>query len=248
MWTSIALILSHVAYQASAHGGCLNYTVGETWYPGYDPYGPEDQLTAPWTVQRKWVTVDPIFEADNISLPCNAPGNPANAYIPITAGENFTAVYYSWVHQVGPMVAWMADCNGDCKTVEPHKLDWFKIGEEGLLSGTLSEGIWFQRAFSNWEGLPSLWSERIPETLRPGKYLIRHEIIALHSENKPQWYPECAHLEVKGTGKSYPSKEYMAKIPGVYNMNQPEININVYAPENLNKTVYKIPGPPVWTG
>lgn len=32
-----ALLLSVVlrATKVLAHGGCLNYTVGETWYPGY---------------------------------------------------------------------------------------------------------------------------------------------------------------------------------------------------------------------
>ncbi|KAF2471047.1 glycoside hydrolase family 61 protein [Lindgomyces ingoldianus] len=244
----LAFIVGCLAQHASAHGGALNYTVGDTWYPGYDPYGPESQLSAPWLVQRKWVTVNPIFEADNISLSCNAPGNPANAYIPINAGENITAVYYSWVHTVGPMIAWMADCHGNCRTLDTAKADWFKIGEKGLLNGDILEGMWFQHQFGVWDGGPSLWSEKIPKSLRPGKYLVRNEIISLHSANKPQWYPECVNVEVKGNGTRFPGKKYMAKIPGVWSMDQPEINIDVYDPAIGNKTTYKIPGPPVWTG
>lgn len=50
-----------------------------------------------------------------------------------------------------------------------------------------------------------------------------------------QWDPE-------------PEKACLAKVPGVYSMDQPEININVYAPGVTNSTVYDIPGLPVWNG
>ena len=80
--------------------------------------------------------------------------------------------------------------------------------------------MWFQRDFSRWDGSPSLWSETIPKTLRPGKYLVRHEIISLHSANRPQSYPECAHLDIKGNGRAFPSEEYLVKIPGVWSMDR----------------------------
>jgi len=132
-------------------------------------------------VQRKWITNIPIYEANNVSLACNFPGTSARAYIPIVAGQNITAVYQTWVHTVGPLVAWMADCGGDCTNFDAANADWFKIGEKGLLEGTILEGMWFQRAFVNWDGGPSLWSENVPASLRPGKYLVRHEIISLHA-------------------------------------------------------------------
>lgn len=34
MWRILALLLAYLAHSTSAHGGALNYTVGETWYPG----------------------------------------------------------------------------------------------------------------------------------------------------------------------------------------------------------------------
>jgi hypothetical protein len=181
------------------------------------------QDSAPWIVQRKWITNNPIFETTNISLSCNTPGTPARAYIPINAGQNITAVYAYWVHTVGPMIAWLAYCANDandCRTFDSASADWFKIGQKGLLEGTIEEGTWFQKAFSMWDGSPSLWSERIPEGLRPGKYIIRHEIISLHSANKPQFYPECAHLDVSGGGDEVPGKEYLVKIPGVWSMDR----------------------------
>jgi hypothetical protein len=188
----------------------------------YDPFGDEaTQDSADWMVQRKWITNNPIFETNNISLSCNTPGTPARAYIPITAGQNITAVYAYWVHTVGPMIAWLAYCANDandCHTFDSSSADWFKIGQKGLLEGTIEGGTWFQKSFSMWDGRPSLWSETIPKTLRPGKYLVRHEIISLHSANKPQFYPECAHLDVRGSGDGFPGKEYLVKIPGVWSM------------------------------
>lgn len=186
------------------------------------------QDAAAWMVQRKWITNNPIFETGNHSLSCNTPGTSARAYIPIRAGDNITAVYAYWVHTVGPMIAWMAYCantENDCSTFDSSTAQWFKIGQKGLLEGTIEEGTWFQKSFSNWDGSPSLWSEKLPSTLRPGRYLIRHEIISLHSANKPQFYPECAHLDVKGAGDSTPGAEYLVRIPGVWSMERKCRNI-----------------------
>jgi hypothetical protein len=181
------------------------------------------QDSVDWMVQRKWITNNPIFETTNISLSCNTPGTPALAYIPITAGQIITAVYAYWVHTVGPMIAWLAYCANDannCRTFDSSTADWFKIDQKGLLDGTIEQCTWFQKVFSNWDSSPSLWSETIPKALRPGRYLDRHEIISLHSANKPQFYLECANLDIKGDGHSVPGKEYLAKIPGVWSMDR----------------------------
>ncbi|OCL13487.1 lytic polysaccharide monooxygenase [Glonium stellatum] len=248
--TLIFLFITTVFFSTVvAHGGTSNYTVNGVWYRGYAPYdSPESQDGQPWLIQRKWISINPIFEPGNISIACNYPGDPAPASIPITAGDNITAVYYDWLHTVGPMVVWMADCGESCATFHATNGKWFKIAQEGLINGTITEGIWFQRAFQEWDGSPSLWTETIPASLKPGNYLIRHEIISLHIANKPQWYPECAHLTVKGTGTKVPEEQYYAKIPGVWSMNQPEINIDVYSNQSRASTTYNIPGPPVWKG
>jgi hypothetical protein len=151
------------------------------------------------------------------------------------------------------MLIGMADCHGPCSDFNATEGDWFKIAQEGLISGTITTGTWFQRQFQEWDGLPSNWTETIPANLKPGNYLIRHEIIALHIANKPQWYPECAHLVVSGTGTGVPSKEYYAKLPGVWSMDraftpllnasrtnaesEPQINIDIYSDAVVNQTV-----------
>jgi len=162
----------------------------------YDPYGDQAmQDAAAWMPQRKWISNNPIFETTNTSLSCNTPGTPARAYIPIRAGENLTAVYSYWVHTVGPMIAWMAYCDNaenDCATFASETADWFKIGEKGLLEGSIETGEWFQKAFSMWDGSPSLWSETVPVGLKTGRYLVRHEIISLHSANSTSKVPSSS--------------------------------------------------------
>ena len=37
MWQIVASLIGFLAHHVSAHGGALNYTVGDTWYPGRVP-------------------------------------------------------------------------------------------------------------------------------------------------------------------------------------------------------------------
>lgn len=169
-------------------------------------------------IQRIWDTIDPIFHVNDTGLACNVPGSPPSSYIPIRAGDVLTAVYWYWLHPVGPMTIWLADCApfGTCNEANPNELEFFKIAEAGLLNGSVPEGIWYQKAFQNWDGSPDLWPVQIPETIKPGLYVVRHEILSLHIENKPQFYPECAHLNISGNGQAVPRKELLVRFPGAY--------------------------------
>ena len=128
----------------------------------------------------------------------------------------------------------MAQCPGSCTTTTPSGAAWFKIAQAGLLSGTLTTGLWGQGQLVNDN---SSWTTTIPANLAPGNYLLRHELIALHSSNQPQWYPECAQLVVTGSGTQTPSASYKASIPGVYSMSDPEVNIDIYTNDNAQRTV-----------
>jgi hypothetical protein len=94
--------------------------------------------------------------------------------------------------------------------------NWFNIVQRGLISGTIQEGMWGQKILGgeNWLGTPELWTETIPATLKPGNYLIRQEMIALHIVNKPQWYPQCAHLTVTGNGTQSQRRCAWRRSPG----------------------------------
>ncbi|KAK4225417.1 glycoside hydrolase family 61 protein [Podospora fimiseda] len=247
--TILALFLACTLGLVSAHGGLSNYTVGDTWYRGYDPStAEEEQVGQPWMVQRQWRTIDPIFDAESKFMACNDPGvSVGKGYIDVEAGEEITAVYYYWLHPVGPMTVWLAFCEEDCTTLDVNKVGWFKIWEAGLLEGNLAEGMWYQKQFQRWDGSPGLWPVRIPKSLKEGLYLIRHEILSIHVEDKPQFYMECASLNVTTGGKGMPGKEWLKRFPGVYKRDDPSIKINIYTEEAMRTTNYTIPGGPVWT-
>lgn len=248
----MAVALAFIAWTSlvsftSAHGGLANYTVGDTWYRGYDPDEPkEEQVGQDWMVQRVWDSIDPIFFVNETGLACNDPGTPPSSYIPIEAGQELTAVYWYWLHPVGPMSVWLAECDGPCEDADVNQLDFFKIWEAGLLEGNLEGGMWYQKQFQNWDGSPDLWPVTIPSTIKPGLYVVRHEIMSIHVANNPQFYPECAHLNITGTGSAVPPEEYYARFPGAYEADDPSINIDIYSDELKNTTSYKVPGPPVW--
>ncbi|KIJ49722.1 lytic polysaccharide monooxygenase [Sphaerobolus stellatus SS14] len=80
---------------------------------------------------------------------------------------------------------------------------------------------------------------KIPQDITPGDYLLRAEVIALHtvsSAGGAQFYMSCFQLKVSGNGTATPAT---VKIPGAYNAQDPGILINIH--QQLN--TYVIPGP-----
>lgn len=69
----------------------------------------------------------------------------------------------------------------------------------------------------------------IPSCLKPGYYLVRHELLALHSAYQypgAQFYPGCHQLEVTGGGSTVPSG--LVSIPGVYSGSDAGITYDAY--------------------
>ncbi|KAF7292602.1 hypothetical protein MIND_01158100 [Mycena indigotica] len=142
-----------------------------------------------------------------------------------------------WFHDVGPMMAYtMADCGGNCAQFDASKAKWFKIQEQGMDAS----GKWAQANLDN--GSPA--TVTIPANLKAGNYLLRHEIIALHtaqSQGGAEFYPGCVQLSVTSAGKGVPSDSETVKLPGAYKPTDAGILIDVY---NM-KGAYKFPGPAV---
>ena len=68
------------------------------------------------------------------------------------------------------------------------------------------------------------YSLLLPDNLRPGDYLIRHEIIALHlavTRGGAEFYPSCTQIRVGGSGTGTPSDT--VTFPGAYSDNDPGI-------------------------
>jgi Auxiliary Activity family 9 (formerly GH61) len=132
-------------------------------------------------------------------------------------------------------MTYMANCGGDCTKVDPTTLSYFKIDEAGLNS----DGTW---ASDDLIANNNTWTVTIPSDIAAGQYIIRHELLALHSAgnvNGAQFYPMCANVEVTGSGTAKPAG---VKFPGAYTAQDAGILFNMYN----NPKSYVIPGPAVY--
>ncbi|KAI0883936.1 lytic polysaccharide monooxygenase [Annulohypoxylon maeteangense] len=158
---------------------------------------------------------------------------------------------YSWPHNQGPLL----DCQGPCGEWDGRGKRWFKIWEAGYIAtgvpGASDEGQiksinegdrwWHSHLILNGVNIT------IPAALKPGNYLLRHEIINLRGD-RIQIYPECAQLEVSGEGSAVPSEEYLVDFPGGYKATDPGIEITgkLHLPIGLSTFNYTMPGPKLW--
>jgi hypothetical protein len=194
-----------------AHGYVADVTIGGKVYPGWDPNVDPYADPVPKRVIRKIPDDGPVLDVHESSLACNVGGNaPAGLVAEAPAGSTVTFTMIRWPDDhLGPVDHYMASCNGNCLTFDATNAEWFKLDAAGLYPN----GTWASTELIK-NGLSA--STVIPAELESGEYLIRHEIIALHSAGQPQFYPACAQVKVTGGGNRQPAAADLVKIPGVY--------------------------------
>jgi cellulase len=197
---------------------------------------------------------NPIYDVNDQHLVCGLPGSHSNNVINVKAGDRIGA---KWGHVLGgaqyandrdnpiasshkgPISTYMARVD-NAATASPHGLKWFKIAEDGLDTRTGKWGVDNMIANGGWA------YATIPRCLAPGQYLLRQELLALHSAygNKgAQFYQSCAQLSVEGSGSVVPSAT--VSIPGAYKQNDKGILLQIWVkdvPDNGRKA-YTVPGP-----
>ncbi|PQE27021.1 glycoside hydrolase family 61 protein [Rutstroemia sp. NJR-2017a BBW] len=236
-----AAFISSVA----AHGFVQNIEAEGVWYTGYNPsfqYQTPAPVVAGWSDPKDsdngFVAPDAYATGDII---CHKSATNGQGYVNVTAGSDVTLAWNTWpVSHHGPVLDYLASCDGDCTTVDKTGLEFFKIDGVGHISGS-NPGIW---ATDNLIANNNSWAVNIPSTLAPGPYVLRHEIIALHSANQAdgaQNYPQCINLWVSGTGTESPSGEVATKF---YTETDPSIQFNLYQ----DFSSYSVPGPAQWSG
>ena len=164
----------------------------------------------------------------------------------------------------GPVIDYLARCPGtSCAGVDKTKLKFFKIDEMGVTDYAANNKptAWAtDKLIAN----NNTWSIKLPLDIAPGAYVLRHEIIALHSafdlqtvsDGKrssmgPQFYPTCVTLDIGGSGTKNPDGVVATSF---YNPNDAGLHYHIYIdhpedPSNPGKsTKYQIPGPPLYNG
>ncbi|TVY41616.1 Endoglucanase [Lachnellula subtilissima] len=181
----------------------------------------------------------PPSEYQDPNIICHKDGRNANTSATVAAGSTVEFQWTQpWAHNIGPMLTYVANCNGDCKTVDKTTLKFVKIDESGIDFTTQewASGVMIANNGS--------WTSTVPKTLAPGHYVFRHETIACHGASTlggAQNYPFCLNIDVTGSGTANPEGTLGVDL---YNENDPGIYFNPY----VTLTNYTIPGPALWTG
>jgi cellulase len=228
------------------HGWIDSWTISGQNYTGFNPTAAPwvpDQGTISWPA---WNTdTGPVYSKD-VNTPdiiCSLNATNAKLYAsPIQAGSIIEFHWTTWPDSHhGPIMSYLAACNGDCATVDKITLKWFKIAEMGQLTygtGGGKAGTW---ADDKLRAAGGAWSVKIPASIEAGTYVLRNEIFALHSAydvGAAQLYPQCANLNITGGGNVVPEGVLGMEL---YSQNDPGIHYNIYNDEA--KPVYQMPGP-----
>ncbi|KAH6663218.1 putative cellulose-growth-specific protein [Halenospora varia] len=197
------------------------------------------------SIQRSW-WYEPIYNFSSPNMTCNFDGHPASIHPhgSITAGQNISVTWnarkfdpdwsklsqgiYSipfWPHYYGPLLAYLARCPGSsCDGWNGQGAVWFKIAQAGVNTSapwkkTKNAVTGATEIYPQWyqETLNGGWNVTIPESLKSGSYLIRHEAIVFDGVEGPvEAFPNCAQLVVSGNGRSLPASEQLVAFPGAY--------------------------------
>ncbi|KAH6635728.1 glycoside hydrolase, partial [Chaetomium tenue] len=204
-----------------------------------------DQGTISWPA---WNTdTGPIYgnNVDSPDIICSVNATNSKIYpVPVAAGSTIKLHWTTWPESHhGPIFTYLAACNGDCVTADKEQLQWFKIAELGQISygaGGGTSGVW---AADQLRLAGGDWDVTIPSSIKAGNYVLRHEILALHSAydvGGAQFYPQCTNIQITGGGNDTPSGVVGTSL---YTKDEPGVQYNIYNDES--KPVYPMPGPPL---
>lgn len=239
------LVLSSAALVAG-HGYVSGAVVDGQYYGGFlvDKYSYMDDPpeVIGWSEDATdlgFVDGSSYSDADII---CHKNAKTAGVSAAVKAGGKVELQWTDWPESHhGPVITYLANCNGDCSSVDKTALEFFKIDEAGLINGENAPGTW---ASDNLISNNNSYTVTVPSSIAAGNYVLRHEIIALHSageSNGAQNYPQCLNLKVTGGGSDSPSGTVGTKL---YTNTDPGIKIGIY--QSLSS--YTIPGPALYTG
>ncbi|KAJ6180488.1 hypothetical protein N7519_010949 [Penicillium mononematosum] len=165
----------------AGHGYVSSIVADGKSYTGYlvDKYAymadPPDSVG--WTTTATDLGFEDGTEYQDPNIICHRDGANAALSATVTAGSSIDLQWTTWPDSHhGPVITYLASCNGDCTTVDKTTLEFFKIEEEGLIDGANPPGTW-----------------------------ATDDLIAAGGQsNGAQNYPQCFNLEVTSGGSDVP--------------------------------------------
>ncbi|KAF2675005.1 glycoside hydrolase, partial [Microthyrium microscopicum] len=233
----------------AGHGHLRDYVIDGTTYPAFDPardYDPKYNIKSiEWGFPKAKGAVGPVENVNSPDVACRftplqAPGIESVA----RAGANITFNWLDWFSShKGPVLTVSFDlCAPSMLHTDFTNVAFFKIDEQSYDPKTISWGTdWLMKNKNS-------QTVTIPSDIKPGTYVVRHEIISLHNalnddyikkQSGAQFYPQCAKVKVTGDGSATPAGQ---KLPGLYKWDDKGILVNIFYRPNE----YTAPGGPVY--
>jgi hypothetical protein len=175
-----------------------------------------------------------VLSITSNDLRCNVGGETAaGATAQASGGSTITWTMNRWpTDHHGPVTVYMASCGASCDTFDGSGNVWFKIDQAGLINATA------QYWASDYLIANDLsWTAKIPDQIKPGQYLLRFELLALHDAGAPQMYPSCAQLDITSGGTDVPAANELASIPGIYKQGDPAIDGGVFLVRLISRVI-----------
>ncbi|TNY17650.1 glycoside hydrolase family 61 protein [Rhodotorula diobovata] len=247
MFSSKAALV--VALAATVSSVSAHATVTSVWVNGKDTATGGAGVTAPY--MRAPSSNSPVQDISSPFMACNDKGSSAaSTTLTVAAGDTIEP---EWYHSgargadpidpshKGPLTAWIAPYAADGNSIKDA---WVQIASEAYYP---SSSEW---AVSHMIANKGRQTVVIPKTLAPGKYVVRFELLALHSAQSAggaQFYPNCADVTVTGSGTTALPKG--VSIPGFYKSDTPGVIWDIYYSATQDVTGdYVAPGTGTWDG
>ncbi|KAK0718435.1 glycosyl hydrolase family 61-domain-containing protein [Lasiosphaeria miniovina] len=204
---------------------------------------------------RQPASNSPVTNVASNDLRCNAGSSRPAAKCAVKAGSTVTVEMHQQPNDrscaseaiggahYGPVMVYMSKV-ADATTADGSG-GWFKIFQDtwgkNATGASGDDDFWGVKDLNKCCGKMSL---AIPADLAPGDYLLRAEVIALHtagSAGGAQLYMTCYQISVTGSGSATPPT---VVFPGAYKAADPGILVNIHAA----LATYVAPGPTVYAG
>ncbi|KXJ96167.1 glycoside hydrolase [Microdochium bolleyi] len=247
LYSRYAFVVVAAISRVRGHGYISSFIADGKTYQGYNPtiypWVPV-QDSPSWANQATDTGFVPSSRLQSTDIICHLTAQNAPKSATVTAGGTILIQWTPWPESHhGPIIDYLARCDGPCEKVDKSTLEFFKIAEVGQLQlgpGGGRTGVW---ADDQLKAAGMTWNTTIPSELAPGNYVLRHEILALHSaynEGDAQFYPQCINLQVTGSGTWKPQGVLGTHL---YKSDDAGVLYNIYNDET--KPQYRIPGPPI---
>lgn len=203
--------------------------------------------------------VFPILDPASKDMACNRVAKPApGAVAEVRAGSSVTFHWSQWLYShKGPITAWMAPYEGDISDVDVKELEFFKIAEDTFDD----RGVWANVRMMDDTNMT--WTAEIPADIKPGNYVLRHEVffrVPLPQDRFVVWFADLREqiialhfvlghrpgFEFVPIGPQFymscfnvrvteggEARPRGVKFPGAYHRDDPGLHWNVSAPPSV---------------